>query len=395
MSYYDYLFKVLLIGEPSASKFRLGERYLAGNFTSNLQLTLGLNFYTKLIESNGNIFKLQIWDIGEQSRFKTLFPQYCRGAKAALILYDITDSSIFEKLPNWIQTVRLSAGNIPILLIGCNLELEELRQVSIEDAISLTERYNIEAFNEISTRTGQNIDEIFETLAHLLAERDNPGKIKAIPRKIIPEFKVSNYLTLKLQNYRVNIYVKDKLFNQCKYLLLNIPNQEIEMYDEIDSIDEAAEMLDKSMEGNYRYNVNIPIETEFWGHCSNIQAWYENSYDTRLLHRNLAFPLLKALVEAGDRLARKVFKEEIAMRLESGHPSVVQYLISQGYLNYFNDDELKIIIENPKFIQNLSQCTNNLRDIPHWLSKMIFDYRKGKTNFNILKRDCHESPILE
>jgi len=394
MSYYDYICKVLLIGEPSASKDRLGERYLTGNFSSNFQLTLGLNFYTKLIESNGNIFKLQIWDIEEQSRFKNLFPQYCRGAQAAFILYDITESSIFEKLPNWIQTVRLNAGNFPILLIGCNLELEELRQVSIEDAISLTERYNIEAFKEISTRTGQNIDEIFETLAQILAERDYPAKIKSIPRKIIPEFKVSNYLTLKLQDYRVNIYVKDKLFNQCKYLLLNIPHQEIESYDEIDSIDEAAELLDKSMEGNYRYNVNIPIETEFWGHCSNIQAWYENSYDTRLLHRNLAFPLLKALVEAGDRLARKVFKEEIAMRLESGYPSVVQYLIYQGYLNYLSDEELKIIIENPKFIQNLSQCTNNLRDIPHWLSKMIFDYKKGKTNFNILKRDCHESPIL-
>jgi len=367
---------VLFIGEPSASKFRLGERYLAGNFSSDLQLTLGLNFYTKLIESNGYIFKLQIWDLGEQGRFKSLFSQYCRGAKAAFILYDITDSSIFEKLPNWLQTIRLNAGNIPILLIGYDIELEEFRQVSLEDAISLTERYNIEVFKEISTISGQNIDEIFETLAQILGERNYPGEIKHIPIKIIPEYKVNSYLTLKLQNYRINIYVKEKLINQCKYLLLNIPHQEIENYDEIGSIDEAAEMLDKSMEGNGRYNVDIPIETEFWGHCSNIQAWYENGYDTRLLHRNLAFPLLKALVDAGDHLARKVFKEEIAMRLESGYPSVVQYLINQGYLKYLSDEELKLIIENPKFIQDLSRCTNCLRDIPNWLSKMIYDHIK-------------------
>ena len=131
-------------------------------------------------------------------------------------MYDITDSSIFEKLPYWVQTVRLNAGNIPILLIGCKFELEELRQVSIEDAISFIERYNIEAFEEISTRTGQNVDEIFGTMAQLLAERNHPGEIKRIPSKMIPEFKVSNYLTLKLQNYRVNIYIKNKLFNQCK-----------------------------------------------------------------------------------------------------------------------------------------------------------------------------------
>ena len=377
MSYYDYICKVLFIGEPSASKLRLGQRYLGGGFSSDLQLSLGLNFYTKLIESNGYILKLQIWDFGEQSRFKSLFPQYCRGAKAAIILYDITESSIFEKLPYWVQTVRLNAGNIPILFIGYDLELEEFRQISLEDAISLTERYNIETFMEISTRTGQNVDELFETLAQILAGRHCPGEIKKISRKIIPEFKVSTYLSLKLQDYRVNIYVKDKLFSQCKYLLLNIPKQEIENYDEIGSIDEAAEKLDRSREGNGVYNTDISIETEFWGHCSNIQAWYENGYDTRLLHRNLAFPLLKALVEAGDHLARKVFKEEIAMRLESGYPSVVQYLINQGYLEYLSDEELKLIIENSKFIQDLSKCTNNLRDIPHRLSKMIYDHLKS------------------
>jgi len=82
-------------------------------------------------------------------------------------------------------------------------------------------------------------------------------------------------------------------------------------------------------------------------------------------------------VDAGDHLARKVFKEEIAMRLESGYPSVVQYLINQGYLEYLSDEELKLIIENSKFIQDLSKCTNYLRDIPHWLSKMIYDHLKS------------------
>jgi hypothetical protein len=344
--------------------------------------------------------KLQVWDIGDQGIFKSLIPNYCRGAKAAFILYDITDSQEFEKLPEWIHIVRENAGTIPIILIGYELELEELRHASTEDVNSLIERYSIEAYEEISTHTNQNVKEIFELMANILIERYNPEEIRKSVLKNRFEFKVNEYLTLKLQNNRINIYVKGKLFDQCKYLLLNIPNQEIENYDEIGSIDEAAEILDKSMEGYGHYNVNIPKETEFWGHCSNIQTWYENGYDTRLLHRNIAFPLLKALVEAGDRLAIKVFKEEIAMRLESGYPSVVRYLFNQGYLKYLSEEELKIIIENPKFIQNIFQCTNDVRDILQWMWKwkllnMINDSKKVKSYFKIIKGDYHEIPIPE
>ena len=127
------------------------------------------------------------------------------------------------------------------------------------------------------------------------------------------EFKVNDYITLKLEDGRTNIYVKELLFQQCKFLLLNIPVEEVSSFDEIESIDEAEERLDRSLEGD-PYEIDIPPETEFWGHCSNLQVWYEHDYVTRLLHRNLAFPLLKKLTDCGDPLARRVFKEEIAKR---------------------------------------------------------------------------------
>ncbi|MFW9947685.1 MAG: hypothetical protein ACFFDX_12745, partial [Candidatus Odinarchaeota archaeon] len=156
-------------------------------------------------------------------------------------------------------------------------------------------------------------------------------------------FKINNYLSLKLEHSRTNIYVKGRLFNQCKYLLLNIPTSRMREYDNIRSIDEAADQLDRSLEGNhnsYSYFRRITPETEFWGHCSNMQAWAENGYDTRLLHRNLAFPLLKALADAGDPQARKVFKEQIALRIVSGYPAVVEFLSQQGYLSYLTKNEL-------------------------------------------------------
>ncbi|KKL48171.1 hypothetical protein LCGC14_2328210, partial [marine sediment metagenome] len=143
-------------------------------------------------------------------------------------------------------------------------------------------------------------------------------------------------------------------FDQCKFLFINIPINEIDSFDEIESVDEAAEKLDRSLEFRGGRQVDIiPPEVEFWGHCSNLQVWVENNYDSRLLHRNLAFPLLERLAEVGDPTARKVFKEEIAIRMESGFPSVVEYLVIQGYLDYLNEDEFDAVVRNPKVIDGL------------------------------------------
>ncbi len=157
----------------------------------------------------------------------------------------------------------------------------------------------------------------------------------------VKEFKINSLLSLKLEGGRTNIYVKNRLFRQCMYLLLNIPVSRIEEYDEINSIDEAAVKLDRSMERDHR---KVPPETEFWGHCSNIQAWADNEYDTRILHRNLAFPLLKALVDAGDPIAKRKFKEEIAIRYATGHPTVIRFLTQNGYLHYLTEDEFESML---------------------------------------------------
>jgi len=183
------------------------------------------------------------------------------------------------------------------------------------------------------------------------------------------EFKVNDYIALKLeyvegdievaQGWSTIIYVKGKRFKQCKYLLLNIPVDDISSFDEIMSIDEAAQEIrnrllkEKNNDWLEDYEDDesvekIPPEVEFWGHCSNMQVWVENNYDTRLLHRWLAFPLLKELTEAGDPVAKKVFKEEIAKRYASGYPSVVKSLKNGGYLDYLSSDEIGEIIDELK-----------------------------------------------
>ena len=136
------------------------------------------------------------------------------------------------------------------------------------------------------------------------------------------EFVVNEYIRLKLEGTKTNIYVNGERFRQCMRLVLQIPLNKLTKYDPIDSIDEAAE-LNKTLYENHTWNggrweedVSIMPEQEFWGHCSNIQAWYENDYDTRLIHSNLAFPLLERLVEVKDQKAITKQKDEIAFSFE-------------------------------------------------------------------------------
>ena len=163
------------------------------------------------------------------------------------------------------------------------------------------------------------------------------------------EFKVNEYITLKLEDDITNIYIKDILFRQCKLLILNIPNDKDSS--QIQSIDEAADKLGWSPFGQESPDIRHKIspKTKFWAHCSNIQAWIENDYNTKILHHSISFPLLKKLVELGDPLAKMRFKEEVAERLERSTPQVLLFLIRERYLDVFTPEELESLILNIEF----------------------------------------------
>ena len=380
MPSYDFTFKIILLGDNNAGKEYITENYCYNLFNPSERLTIGVDFHVKTIELHDRRVKMQIWDVGRENRFRFLMPTYFLGANGAMLLYDITNSNSLDHLAEYINLIRQKAGAIPIMLIGSKLHLKnKKREVSREQGILIAENYQLSAFTEISSQIGQNINQTFQTLAEIMLERFSSNIIPNRPigkefiiKRFSKDFKVNDYLKLRLKNAKTNIYVGGRLFRQCKYLLLDIPIDKIRDYDEIESIDEAAEKLDSSMEGGGRYKYNISPETEFWGHCANIQAWYENNYATCLLHRNLAFPLLRTLVMEGDPVAKKVFKEEIARRFESGYPSVVLYLINQGYLEYLNNEELDTVIESPKFLDSLSKWFFK-QDIPKWLFEKLIE----------------------
>ncbi len=180
------------------------------------------------------------------------------------------------------------------------------------------------------------------------------------------EFEINKLITLRLENGKTNIYINKKLFQQCKFLLINIGPNNVSNFEEVTSIDEAEKILDRSLEEKRLEGYEIRPEEEFWAHCSNLDAWVKHKYDTRLLHRTLAFPILKVLTEAGDQVAKAVFKEEIIKRFESGHPNVVRYLIRGGYIRkYVKKELLEAFLESRELsiLKNLKVLTETTMEI--------------------------------
>jgi len=178
------------------------------------------------------------------------------------------------------------------------------------------------------------------------------------------QFRINRFITLKLVNNKTIIYINGEDFIQCHYLLLSKNVDEVKNIMLLESIDQLEAQLDKTMEISGGGKLNIPPETEFWAHCSNMQVWAEYGYNTKMLHRNIAFPLLKRLTEAGDPIARRVLKEEIAKRFEGGFEPVVKYLIIEGYMEYFSSEELEIIGENCRTLKTLDLSRWEFKKFP-------------------------------
>jgi len=222
---------------------------------------------------------------------------------------------------------------------------------------------------------------------------------------ILKEFRVNKYILLRLEGKYTVIYVNGKRFIYCKRLIIDIPKNDINDYDEIESIDEASDLYDHYLIDNkvYKgengmvyptpYSYNIPPEEEFWAHCSNLQGWVENNYDTRILHSNLAFPLLKKLNKAGDPMAKKVFKEEIAKRFSMKYFTTMLFLIEENYLDYLTNEEIENLLENNKDFTEFNDDQVKLEDI---LFSIVLNLKlEREKSYNSLINECLRLVALE
>ena len=153
---------------------------------------------------------------------------------------------------------------------------------------------------------------------------------------------------------------------------MNAPSIESTAF--FDSIDQMSEHLNGQLEREItRKEVGLSPEDEFWGHCSNLQAWVENNYDTRLLHRNLAFPLLKKLTTVGDAKAKKKFSQEATERFKSRSPTVQKFLVLEKHLGHLKRSILRDLIDyadDKEVLELLSARFNDKNDFSNNLKAL-------------------------
>ncbi|KAK8496608.1 hypothetical protein V6N13_024759 [Hibiscus sabdariffa] len=182
---YDYLIKLLLIGDSGVGKSCLLLRFSDGSFTTSFITTIGIDFKIRTIELDGKGIKLQIWDTAGQERFRTITTAYYRGAMGILLVYDVTDESSFNNIRNWIRNIEQHASdNVNKVLVGNKADMDESkRAVPTSKGQALADEYGIKFF-ETSAKTNLNVEEVFFSIARDIKQRLVDTDSKAEPQAI-------------------------------------------------------------------------------------------------------------------------------------------------------------------------------------------------------------------
>ncbi|KAL4254393.1 Ras-related protein RABD2b [Abortiporus biennis] len=168
---YDYLFKLLLIGDSGVGKSCLLLRFAENSFTDSYLSTIGVDFKIRTVDLDGKTMKLQIWDTAGQERFRTISQAYYRGAHGIIVVYDVTDSESFDNVKTWFTEInRHATEGVQKLLIGNKSDLVEKKVVDFNAAKAFADEKGV-TFLETSAKDSSNVDDAFLALARQI--RDN------------------------------------------------------------------------------------------------------------------------------------------------------------------------------------------------------------------------------
>ncbi|KAL9649710.1 hypothetical protein ABK040_009526 [Willaertia magna] len=168
---YDYLFKLLLIGDSGVGKSCLLLRFADDTYTESYISTIGVDFKIRTIELDGKTIKLQIWDTAGQERFRTITSSYYRGAHGIIIVYDVTDQESFANVKTWLNEIdRYASDNVNKLLVGNKCDLTSKKVVDRSTAEEFAKGLGI-PFLETSAKTSTNVEQAFTTMASEIKNR--------------------------------------------------------------------------------------------------------------------------------------------------------------------------------------------------------------------------------
>ena len=170
---YDFIFKVLLLGNSDVGKSSIILRYVDQTWSDTFVPTIGVDFKVKTLEVDNKKIKMQIWDTAGQERFRTVISSYFRGSHGLFLIYDITNRDSFKNLENWLSEIEENANkNVLKFLIGNKCDLENDREIQTKEGQDFANRNGMQ-FMETSAKEDKNINEAFEALAKLMMEFSN------------------------------------------------------------------------------------------------------------------------------------------------------------------------------------------------------------------------------
>lgn len=160
----DLMFKILLLGDSGVGKSNLLLRYTKDQFMVDMRSTIGVEFGIKMLKLDGLEIKVQIWDTAGMERYRAITSSYYKGAKGAIVIYDISRKSSFDNVDNWIDDFKSKADDDAIvLLVGNKNDLIDQRQVDKEEALLKAQKNKL-AFMETSAKENDNVQAAFVTL---------------------------------------------------------------------------------------------------------------------------------------------------------------------------------------------------------------------------------------
>jgi len=179
---YDYLFKILAMGESSDGKLAFLLRFTDDTFTATHLTTIGWDFKIKIMNFENKIVKLQIWDKAGEERFRTITKTYYKGINGIILMYDITDQNSFKNIRHWIKQIEEHGDNsVRKVLVGLKCDRPD-RVVTEEEGKKLAKEYNI-GFFETSAKTNKNVVEVFNYLVKEMIMEKEGEELKKIEKE--------------------------------------------------------------------------------------------------------------------------------------------------------------------------------------------------------------------
>ena len=180
---YDYLFKLLLIGDSGVGKSSLLLRFSDDTYETTFCSTIGVDFKIKTVELDGKVVKLQIWDTAGQERFRTITSSYYRGAHGIIIVYDVTDTESFDNVKNWLKEIdKNAAESVQKLLVGNKSDLASKKAVDYGAAKELADEMAM-PFLEASAKNSSNVEAAFMAMTSAIKSAHDQTKLSEPSRK--------------------------------------------------------------------------------------------------------------------------------------------------------------------------------------------------------------------